>query len=245
MQANSVEQRFETNPAILGVTSGLVDIAALEGYTHDERTHSEPVCFHGSFESCMEMYADVATVAHYLNTHRAWFPRCAQPMATEAIGENGYALTVGKFGSFGYEVEPKIGLNLLPADEGVYRIQTIAVPNYTAPGYEVDFKAAMHLVEAAPDSALLGAFKKAKATAPDCITRVEWDLDLKVMIQFPRFIHALPTSLIESTGDRLLNQIVRQVSRQLTHKVQEDFHTSANLPFPKKARQLWQRHPGA
>jgi len=66
-----------------------------------------------------------------------------------------------------------------------------------------------------------------------------------VMVQFPRFIHALPMSLIETTGDRLLNQIVRQVSRRLTHKVQEDFHTSANLPFPKKHRKFWQHRPEA
>jgi len=246
MQANSAEQHsFEPNSAILGVTSGLVDSTALEGYTHDERIHSEPVCFHGSFASCMEMYADAATVARYLDAHRGWFPRCAQPMTTEAIGENGYALTIGKFGSFGYEVEPKIGLNLLPADQAVYRIQTIAVPNYSPPGYDVDFKASLQLVETSPDTALLSAFKQAKAAAPDRITRVEWELDLQVMVQFPRFIHALPMSLIETTGDRLLNQIVRQVSRRLTHKVQEDFHTSSNLPFPKKHRKFWQHRPEA
>ncbi|MBW4467589.1 MAG: DUF1997 domain-containing protein [Pegethrix bostrychoides GSE-TBD4-15B] len=243
MQANSAEQHSFENAAILGVPSGRVDITALEGYTHDDRIHSEPVCFHSSFTSCMEMYADVATVARYLDAHRAWFPRCAQPMATEPIGDNGYALTIGKFGSFGYEVEPKIGLNLLPADQSIYRIQTIAVPNYVPPGYEVDFKAALQLIEAAPDSELLAAFKKATATAPECVTRVEWQLDLQVMIQFPRFIHALPLSLIETTGDRLLNQIVRQVSRRLTQKVQEDFHSSSDLPFPKKYRKLWQRHP--
>jgi Protein of unknown function (DUF1997) len=240
MQANSAEQH--SFDAALSVPSGRVDITALEGYTHEDRIHSEPVCFHGSFASCMEMYADAATVARYLDAHRAWFPRCAQPMATESIGETGYALTIGKFGSFGYEVEPKVGLNLLPADQAVYRIQTIAVPNYTPPGYDVDFKAALQLIETAPDSELLSAFKKAKAVAPERVTRVEWELDLQVLIQFPRFIHALPMSLIETTGDRVLNQIVRQVSRRLTHKVQEDFHSSTHLPFPKRHRKLWQRH---
>ncbi len=236
MQANSAEQHsFETS-AILGVPSSRVDITALEGYTHDDRTHSEPVCFHSSFTSCMEMYADAATVARYLDAHRSWFPRCAQPMTTEPIGEHGYALTIGKFGSFGYEVEPKIGLNLLPADHSIYRIQTIAVPDYTPPGYDVDFKAALQLIETAPDEDLLNRFKKAQESAPERVTRVEWELDLQVMIQFPRFIHALPMSLIETTGDRLLNQIVRQVSRRLTHKVQEDFHSSTDLPFPKKRR---------
>lgn len=241
MQADSAKQySLKTTPAFLGATSGQIDSAALEGYTQEERVDEhEPVCFHGSFASCMEMYTDAATVANYLDIHRSWFPRCAQPMATEAIGENGYALTIGRFGSFGYEVEPKIGLNLLPQDQGVYRIQTISVPNYTSPGYDVDFQAALRLVEMAPEASLLSVFKRANIDhPPDWITRVEWELDLKVMIQFPRFIQALPKPLVQKTGDRLLNQIVRQVSRRLTYKVQEDFHNTANVPFPKKHRKL-------
>lgn len=246
MQANSAEQySLEPTSALIGATSGLVDSAALEGYTHEEQVHNEqePVCFHGSFASCMEMYSDAATVANYLDVHRAWFPRCALPMATDAIGENGYALTIGHFGSFGYEIEPKIGLHLLPQDQGIYRIETIPVPNYNPPGYEVDFQAALQLVEVEPDAALINQLKRARLEqVPEHITRVEWELDLKVMIQFPRFIHALPKSLIQSTGDKLLNQIVRQVSRRLTYKVQEDFHTTEHIPFPKKQRKpLWHR----
>lgn len=238
MQANSAESSSLENSSILSATSGLVNSAALEGYTHDERIYGEqePACFHGAFQSCMEMYADAATVAEYLNSHRSWFPRCAQPMTSEPIGANGYALTIGRFGSFGYEVEPKIGLDLLPADHGVYRIQTIPVPNYNPPGYDVDFQASLQLVEAEPDAALLASFKKYGMQSPERITRVEWELDLKVLIQFPRFISALPKSLIQTTGDKLLNQIVRQVSRRLTHKVQEDFHSSTGVPFPRKQR---------
>jgi hypothetical protein len=171
----------------------------------------------------MEMNADACTVAEYLNTHHIWFRRCAQPMKVEPIGKTGYALAIGQFGSFGYEVEPKVGLNLLPGDEGVYRIETIPVPGYDPGGYEVDFQAAMKLVEAQPQ-----ALSK--------MTRVQWQLDLTVTIQFPRFIHTLPKSLIQSTGDRLLNQIVRQVSGRLTHKVQTDFHSSLGLTLPKRAR---------
>ncbi|PSB16473.1 hypothetical protein C7B76_11700 [filamentous cyanobacterium CCP2] len=216
---------------VLGATPGLIDGTSL---MHEDSAHSmsnspvsDPSCFHGHFTSCMEMYADAKTVADYLDAHRAWFPRCAQPMSTEPIGETGYAVTIGRYGSFGYEVEPKVGLDLLPQDQGIYRIQTIPVPDYHPQGYDVDFQAALQLVEI--DSNASGL--------PNRITRVEWELDLQVMIHFPRFIHALPKQLVQSTGDRLLNQIVRQVSRRLTHKVQQDFHTTAGIPFPKKRRQ--------
>jgi len=243
MQANSAEYYSSetisrTAHIVLGATSenfgGNLD--------QEEAQGSEISCFHGAFASCMEMYAEAAAVARYLDAHREWFPRCAHPMKAELIGENGYALTIGKFGSFGYEVEPKVGLDLLPQNQGVYRIQTIAVPGYEPPGYDVDFRAALQLVETTPDAAQFAPGEIASGQLPALITRVEWELDLNVMIQFPRFIHALPQSLIQTTGDRLLNQIVRQVSRCLTHKVQEDFHSALDVPFPKKRRNLWNRN---
>ncbi|MDY7014297.1 MAG: DUF1997 domain-containing protein, partial [Cyanobacteriota bacterium] len=59
-------------------------------------------------------------------------------------------------------------------------------------------------------------------------------LQLKVTVNFPKFIYKLPPSLIQSTGDRLLAQIVRQISPRLTYKVQKDFHRSLDLPLPPK-----------
>jgi hypothetical protein len=189
----------------------------------------------------MEMFAEAHQVAQYLDAHRDWFYRCAQPMKVSPLGKTGYALTIGQFGAFGYEVEPKIGLNLLPQDGGVYRIQTLPIPNYEAPGYEVDFQAALSLIEIDTDPSLYQQVPGAIAL-PSRMTRVEWELNLAVALHFPRFIQALPQSLILTTGDRLLNQIVRQVSRRLTHKVQEDFHSTYGLPFPKKRRKLlWNR----
>jgi len=157
-------------------------------------------------------------------------------MKAEPIGENGYALTVGRFGSFGYQVEPKVGLELLPPEEGIYRIRTIPVPDYVAPGYDVDFNATQWLVETTTSdldegvAAVLGSTTK--------VTRVQWQLDLLVTIHFPGFIYRLPMSLIQSTGDRLLAKIVRQVNRRLTHKVQQDFHSTLGLPMPHKSKKF-------
>ncbi|WP_008313358.1 DUF1997 domain-containing protein [Leptolyngbya sp. PCC 6406] len=181
----------------------------------------KPFIFHGAYVGSMEMAADRQTVANYLDIHQDWFRRCAHPMTAEAIGDTGYALTVGHFGAMGYDIEPRIGLNLLPQDHGVYRIETIPVPGYTPQGYDVDFRAALELKEqpAAPGAAVL--------------TTVEWTLDLDVAVQFPRFIRALPPTLLQRTGDHLLSQVVRQVSRCLTHKVQEDFHSTLGLSLPE------------
>ena len=181
--------------------------------------------FYGRYQDFMEMSAPIEKVAEYLNAHASWFLGCAQPMKVQPLGENGYALVIGRFGAFGYDVEPKIGLELLPPDEGIYRIRTIPIPDYQPPGYDVDYRASLQLVE------------NDTSTSIGEVTRVEWELDLIVDLHFPKFIQRLPKSIIQSTGDRLLNQIVRQVSRRLTRKVQEDFHKSLEIPFPGNSKQ--------
>lgn len=200
------------------------DVGAMSSPKDSEVLTPTSMRFSGQFADCMEMHAPASTVAEYLNTHQQWFCRCAQPMKVEAISVNGYALAIGRFGAFGYDVEPKVGLELLAPENDVYRIKTIAVPNYIAPGYDVDFKAVMELVEV-PGGEL-----------GKVVTKVEWTLDLNVDVQFPKFIYRLPKSVIKNTGDRLLNQIVRQVSRRLTAKVQSDFYTSLGLPLPPKSK---------
>jgi hypothetical protein len=65
---------------------------------------------------------------------------------------------------------------------------------------------------------------------------VRWELDLAVWIRLPGMITLLPETLVQTSGDRLLRQIVRQISRRLTWKVQEDFHASHGIPCPPRRR---------
>jgi hypothetical protein len=193
--------------------------------------------FEGYFEGCMEMYSDVDTVANYFNAHEGWFARCAQPMKTQPLGNNGYVLVVGRFGSFGYEVEPKIAVVLQPPVERLYLMHTIPVPDAEPAGYDVNYQASMELTEipiSASEFAIKSFARQSSSQLPPLITRVEWQLELTVTVQFPKFIYKLPTSLIQTTGDRALGQIVRQISPRLTHKVQKDFHSRHQLPIPAK-----------
>lgn len=208
-----------SQPPILGASPAIQDTESMA--TLSDSSQSEAMLFEGRYVGQMEMNADRQTVARYLDVHQDWFRRCAEPMEVESISTNGYALVIGHFGALGYEVEPKIGLHLLPQQQGVYRIETIPVPGYTPPGYDVDFRASLELNQ-----------KEAEDKTLSIYTQVDWELHLTVGIQFPRFIHALPKSLVKASGDRLLNQIVRQVSKRLTRKVQEDFHRVENRPLP-------------
>ncbi|WP_370561568.1 DUF1997 domain-containing protein [Cyanobium sp. NS01] len=181
--------------------------------------------YQSSFADLMEMRAPSEAVAHYLDRHEGWFSRCAAPMAVEPLGANGYSLTLGRFGNFGFEVEPTIALELLPQSEGVYRILTVPSPagDTGLEGlYDVDFQASLRLDNTA------------ELEAP--LTLVRWDLALSVWIRLPGVITLLPDGLVQSSGERLLRQIVRQVSRKLTWKVQDDFHNSHGLEPPPRRR---------
>jgi Protein of unknown function (DUF1997) len=211
-----------------------VAIANPEEETNTALDSQELIWFHSHFEDCMEMFADMDTVAEYLSQHSGWFCRCALPMKTEPLGNNAYDLLIGRFGAFGYQVEARIGLELVPPDaEGVYRIRTVPVPNYTAPGYEVDFQSTMTLVEL-PTAEFCAERGIKLSECPTQITGAQWHLDLAVGVQFPKFILSKSRSLIQKTGDTLLKNIVKQVSRRLSAKTQQDFHSTLGIPFPKK-----------
>ncbi|MER3493611.1 MAG: hypothetical protein C4323_15560 [Mastigocladus sp. ERB_26_2] len=219
-------ESFESLESTEAVLSMALPITETEAVSPEESVGTTTT-FYGRYQDSMEMCASADTIAEYLNNHSSWFSRCAEPMKVEPLGENGYALVIGRFGSFGYEVEPKVGLELLPPEDRIYRIRTIPVPDYQAPGYEVDYNSSLQLIEIQQSQLSQNSVE---------MTRVEWELDLKVYINFPRFIQRLPKSLVQSTGDRLLNQIVRQVSRRLTRKVQEDFHQSLGIELPANVK---------
>ena len=205
---------LKTIPALMNPELSQQDLVSIDA------DRPQPFCFSYRFTDTMLMGADVKTVGKYLDAHQGWFTRCAHPMTVKPISTNGYNLTIGKFDSFNYTVEPKIGLELLPQESAVYRIRTVDIPDYTPLGYEVGFNAEMKLVET--------------MNGDNVGTKVDWDLDLHVYIQFPKFIYKLPTGVIQGTGDKVLKQIVNRVSRQLTHKVQEDFHGTFGLKIPKR-----------
>ena len=173
----------------------------------------------------MEMRSPAETVANHLDNHQAWFQRCAAPMSVRAVDDQTYVLTLGKFGNFGFEIEPTIALKLLPQKSRVYRIETVNTAAYSIDlhnYYDVDFKATMQLLPG-------------ESEQPDN-TIVQWDLNLSVWVRLPKVITMLPEKLVQSSGDHLLRQIVRQISRRLTWKVQEDFHAAQGLKCPKRIR---------
>ena len=188
------------------------------------------------YKDYVEFYAPATTVANYLAEHSDWFPRCAEPIKVSSLGDNAYDLLLGHYGTFKFELEVRIGLELMPAQEfGVYYIRSIPLKDYSPPGYEVDFKGKIKLKEVpVNDSHWFAAFPdREKYPIPPIMTKWKWQLDLSVGVQFPQFIRSMPQAIIHKAGDRLLIKIVREISRRLATRVQADFHQTLGLPFPQ------------
>ena len=211
----------------------------------DKQQNYPTLNFETHFEGCMEMYSDISIVEKYLEQHQGWFCHCAKPMSVEALGEDGYILTVGHFGALGYEVEPKMAVILKPPENRIYDMYSIPVPNYIPPGYNVDYRSSMQLSEIPVHESYPGlkdAYKKCKREElPQKITQVKWQLHIYISVKFPKFIYKLPINFIQKTGDRVLAGIIKQISPGLTYKVQKDFHEKYQLPLPSKIGRRFQR----
>ena len=118
-------------------------------------------------------------------------------------------------------------------------------PNYTPPGYDVDYRSSMQLSEIPVHESYPGlkdAYKKFKRDdLPQKITQVKWQLHIYISVKFPKFIYKLPINFIQKTGDKVLAGIIKQVSPGLTYKVQKDFHEKYKLPLPSKIGRRFQR----
>jgi Protein of unknown function (DUF1997) len=211
------------------------------GNSENSLQNNNPNCpltnFTNHYVGYMDLLADLKTVMDYLDTHQGWFKRCAHPFKADAIGTTGYAMGVGRVGAFGFEVDPRVGLNLLPPDENnVYRIETIPIPDQEPQGYEVDFRAEMSLTEVPLQPTDYPKLDPAVLETYPVMTSVAWDLNLRVTLQFPAFIHRMPMDLIQKTGDGVLAFVVEKVSRSLTGKVQDDFHQTHDITPPRQIR---------
>ncbi|WP_373480047.1 DUF1997 domain-containing protein [Geminocystis sp.] len=203
-----------------------------------EISPQEPVAFKTLFSGIMEMYSDEDTVANYLNDHQGWFVRCASPMKAKPFGENGYTLIIGNYGAFGYNVEPEMTVILTTPQSKHYSMYSVTNPEFNNQGYEVNYISDMYIESIPVSQASVGIEKvyhqQGKNSLPEIITKINWQLNLQVKVRFPHFIYKLPMSIIQNTGDRLLSQIVKQVSPRLSYKVQKDFHCRFDLPIPPK-----------
>ncbi|MDX2273148.1 MAG: DUF1997 domain-containing protein [Cyanobacteriota bacterium] len=180
----------------------------------------------------VDLDTDVQALAHYLNHHQSWIHHCFKPLQVEALSEDTYRLQFFRIGGMGFELEPCFGVKIWPEDQQVFRLSSIELPSDAELPYKVDCQSYFQL-EALPD---------AGNSAPQ--TRVHWDLKLRIGMELPGFLLALPRKLVHKVGSRVVNQVTRSMSDRLTHNVCTDFYKSINKAG-RKYRLISLSHPQA
>ena len=204
--------------------------------SHQETVDHNPLHCHAAFAGVMEMGSDTQTVIDYLKQHQQWFPDCAKPMTVEPIGENGYLLSLGRFGALGFHLDIKLALGMEFLETGKFGMRSLSLPEMSPVAYDVDYKATLELREINPTPTNNSSPCLAKV-----ITQLAWDLKLNIAVQLPKFIRKLPLSLVQKAANRLLCKIVSQISPHLTKRVQQDFHRRFQLPVPSgNSATYWQ-----
>lgn len=178
--------------------------------------------FNCDLQGCLDLQASPDVVARYLANHSDWFNRRAEPMQVEPSGENSYCLLIGKFNFWGYRVEPKIRLTLLSPSDRQYQIFSSPLP-LPDPSYEVDFCSTMILASPEPE------INPGYISEEPVRTSIRWHLFLSVSVCLPSFIHALPRSWVQTTGQQILNQTVQRISHSLSDRVCADFHRATAI----------------
>ena len=220
--------------------SSFSESSNLSGFAveHDPQktANNDPLHCHAAFAGVMEMGSDSQTVIDYLKQHQQWFPDCAKPMTVEPIGDNGYLLSLGRFGALGFHLDIKVALGMEFLETGKFGMRSLSLPEVSPTAYDVDYKATLELREVNPTETNESCSSLAKA-----ITQLVWDLKLNIAVQLPKFIRKLPLSLVQKAANRLLCKIVSQISPHLTKRVQQDFHRRFQLPIPSgNSATYWQ-----
>ena len=174
---------------------------------HQTKIDPDPFHCHAAFAGMMEMGSDSQTVIDYLKQHQDWFPDCAKPMTVEPIGENGYLLSLGRFGALGFHVDIKLALGMEFLETGKFGMRSLPLPEPSPTAYDVDYKATMELREINPAD-----HHESSASLAKAITQLVWDLKLNIAVQLPKFVRKLPLTLVQKASNRLLCKIVGQVS---------------------------------
>jgi serine/threonine protein kinase len=168
-----------------------------------------PYAFRNKSTGTIFLKGNIEQVISYIDAHPQWLPRCILPLKANLIAKNAYSLNIGKIGALGYEIEPTVKLYMNEIKVGEYQIKTKPIADKDPNGYHVDFLSNIRLTD------LSGA--------KGSLTRIDWELVLVTQLDFPLFITLLPTTLIQKTGDLILNTTVKQVSENFSEKISLDF----------------------
>ncbi|MEN9205145.1 MAG: DUF1997 domain-containing protein [Thermostichales cyanobacterium DRC_bins_46] len=160
----------------------------------------------------VDLETPVEELAGYLRHHQEWIHRCFKPLKVQPLGNADYRLQFFRIGGLGFELEPHFAITIWEDPLHCFRLTSLALPEDASLPYQVDCQASFRIEQHSSD--------------PQPLTRVYWDLTLKIDLELPGFLQVLPRPLVQKVGIKVVNQVTRSMSDRLTHNVCTDFYRS-------------------
>lgn len=179
----------------------------------------------------VDLETDRPTLAAYLRNHSEWVGHCFKPLKVDPLElapllalnpecEKGqcYRLQFFRIGGLGFEVEPCFGVRIWDESDTLFRLDSVKLPSDEGLPYRVKCAAFFELEE------------MPQFSGQPTLTRVHWTLDLDILMDLPRFLQALPQTMVKNVGSNVINRVTRSMSDRLTHNVCNDFYRSIGKP---------------
>lgn len=161
----------------------------------------------------VDMQTKRESLAAYLQEHQKWIDRCFKPLKVFPLSDSTYKLQFFRIGGLGFELEPCFGVKIWSEKHYMFRLSSIELPSDADLPYTVDCQSYFQLEEL-PESGM---------------TRVNWDLELDIWMELPRFLAAFPYNLVYNVGAKVVRQVTRRMSDRLTHNVCTDYYRSVGM----------------
>ncbi len=158
----------------------------------------------------VDMETEREPLAAYLQEHQEWIDRCFKPLKVFPLSESTYKLQFFRIGGLGFELEPCFGVKIWSEENYMFRLSSIELPSDADLPYTVDCQSFFQLQDL-PTAGM---------------TRVNWDLELDIWMELPRFLAAFPYNLVYNVGAQVVRQVTRRMSDRLTHNVCTDYYRS-------------------
>ncbi len=180
----------------------------------NESTTPTQVEVYASRQGAVDLETDLDRLASHLERHSEWMERCLKPLTVYALSADDYKLQFFQISGLGFSLEPCFGVKVWSEPNYVYCLRSIPLPEDEALPYTVDCWSYYHL----------------ESIVESEVTRVNWKLKLHIVLDLPKFLQALPDSMVYQVGVRVINQVTRTMTDRLTRNVCTDYYQSIGRP---------------
>ncbi|AGY57657.1 DUF1997 domain-containing protein [Gloeobacter kilaueensis] len=140
----------------------------------------------------------------YLRGPDHWVPVGFRPLKVQRTGAGHFDLQLPEFGALGFQLAPRMVLQLIEDDECRYRLLSVPSP---ASDYQTDFSGLFQLTPRPP--------------AVD----VFWEARFAIQLTLPGFLGMFPQPVVQSAAQTAVSAMSASVCQNLVHNICCDYRS--------------------